>query len=252
MRILCLADLHLPPDGADALSHHHLDGVLRNVGPLDLVLLAGDLFESDGPREFIPDWRNPYAILADWFPDLPVLFVLGNHEFFRRSVAQTHAFFRRAYDPDRWNVHCLDLVGHYDCGSLRILGNVLWYDGSLAWRPDQRLLDFADGNWMDCTIRQFDPVAEHRRCLAAIRQHHSPDRPNLLLTHTAPHRRLALQPPTQFSAFSGCANLLDQLPFAFAVCGHTHLRNLGCEIDGCRCVNPGAFSESHDYALIET
>lgn len=254
MRILCLADLHSHPAGERGLLTHRLAGVLRRVGRVDLVLLAGDVFESpvlDAPP--LP-WRNPYGILAEWFPGVPVVFVLGNHECFGRSVAETVVEYRRMYDPGRWNVHCLDVVGsHEPAPGVLVVGNALWYDGSLAECPGQRLLDFAGGGWPDHAIRGFDPVVEHARCVDAIHEHlRGGMRTTILLTHTLPHRGLNRLPPGPFSAFSGCAGLLAEARFDWAVHGHTHLRHTGAEVEACRCVNPGSFGESSTaFAVIE-
>jgi predicted phosphodiesterase len=254
MRILCLADLHQPPDGGEEIFLHNLRKVLRKAGRIDLVLLAGDTLESSVQDTPPLPWRNPYGIIAEWFPKVPVIFVLGNHECFGRSVAETLAMYRQEYDPERWDVHCLDIVGHRDLSNgLRIVGNALWYDGSLAFDPAQKLLDYAGNSWPDWCIRDFDPVVEHRRCVDAIHEHFDSALDTILLTHAVPHGNLNGHAPSEWSAYAGCSDLLTDLPMvSWAVHGHTHRRDVGQTIHGCRCINPGGFRESHsNWHVIE-
>lgn len=240
MKFLCLADLHRDDGYPQYLQQQDADiaALLRAHRP-DAVLLAGDIFESSFTG-------NPYAALAALFPERPVLCVLGNHEFWNRTVAETQAHYRRLYAPDRWPVHYLDVVGGLDLGDHHFLGNVLWYDGSTATTPDQRLLDFAGGGWPDTLIKSFDPLAETAACQEQIRRSlPRQGQVGVLLTHCVPHRTLNahLRRPNAaanpFNAYSGLATLLDDVRCAFAVSGHTHLPVPETVINGCRCWNIG-------------
>ena len=88
----------------------------------DVVILAGDIGVG---REGL-DWA------ADRFPDRPVIYVPGNHEFYRHDLALTGELKSRA--PDHIHVLNDDQV---IIGGVRFLGCILWTDFALFGGADQ-------------------------------------------------------------------------------------------------------------------
>lgn len=210
MNVLCLADMH---------GNHP-----RELPEHDVLVVAGDTFEY-----FLIDrGLNPYRILSEW-TDRPIVFCLGNHEFFYRRVNTVLAYFAQHYDPAKYDVHCLDVVGSHEIDGINFLGNVLWYDGSLKCRADQMLFDWCDGRWMDKTIVDFDPIWENRKCIEQIRDNLDTALINFLVTHMVPYRELnGHSSDGELNAFSGVDNILESR-IDYAVCGHTHCKvDLGC------------------------
>lgn len=117
MKFLVLSDLHL-----EFAEYAPPRGVLENV---DAVILAGDTMPN---CRKLPAWVTKSTVFG---PDLPILVVLGNHEFYggqlelrRRELQDAAAEFA--------NVHVLD-PGEVllDDGRVRVLGCSLWTDFEL-------------------------------------------------------------------------------------------------------------------------
>ena len=118
MRIRVLSDLHLrhhaPPDGCAP----------ADTDPVDAVVLAGDIA------------RGPDALrwARQTFPDVPVLCVAGNHEFYDRHLDATIPALERAADPVPVPARgAADPVGTYflertaaRIGDIRVLGCTFW------------------------------------------------------------------------------------------------------------------------------
>jgi len=84
----------------------------------DVVVLAGDT--SMGTRGI--------ALAREWFPDRPVLYVAGNHEFYRESMTRLP---RKLADVARAaGVHYLENAQAV-IGGVRFLGCTLWTDFEL-------------------------------------------------------------------------------------------------------------------------
>jgi YfiH family protein len=118
MKLHILSDLHL---GQGALTLPRTDA--------DLVVLAGDIA------------RPPEAVA--WASQLgkPVLYVLGNHEFYGGSIASTAARFKAL--SARTNVRLLDDESVV-IGNVRFLGSTLWTDFLLFGEGEQREAAIAD------------------------------------------------------------------------------------------------------------
>jgi len=237
MKILCLADLHRFEDDRLAMAEQNawLRGLREEHDPR-VVVVAGDVFDARSPV-------HPYERIARLFPELPVVCTLGNHEFWYRTVPEVLDHYQELYDPEHWNVHYLDIVGHYDIGHLRFFGNVLWYDGSMATVPGQDVSTFADHQWRDYEIRDFDWKGECQQCVEQIRANRPEDRQTgVLVTHCVPHAGLnghMVKGRSRFNAYSGVTWLLDEIRPDYAVCGHTHWQIADTVINGVRCVNVG-------------
>lgn len=239
MRILHISDLHRC-DWDKNLMVNQNEWIKSLLCHIDLTVITGDVFE---PQNYNNKEFNPYSILAELFYNKPVVFCLGNHEFFYNEPKWVRNFYAEKYDAEKYNVHCLDVVGSYDIGNIRLLGNVLWYDGSMKTVKNQRMHEFAHGNWMDKSIRHFRWEDEHELCRKQIEGclETKGDRKTVLCTHCVPHNSLNLWVSdigSLYNAYSGVADFLDRYKFDWCLCGHTH-RRVVCEINGCKCVNVG-------------
>lgn len=188
MRLLVLSDLHIEflPEG------YRLPPIAADF---DAVVLAGDIYRPlKRSLEWIAREREAGA-----FKGQPVIFVPGNHEFYRSHVA------RKMPEADEL-ARALDISllapGATTIGSVRFIGATLWTDYALNGDArfakmtaqvdlnDHRLIRFAEG----VRSTRFTPShAEmlHRRDLAFIvdrlKEPHAG--PTVVVTHHAPHPR---------------------------------------------------------------
>ena len=102
MKLHILSDLHLG-----------VQGMAQPATSADVVVLAGDISR--------PERAAPWALAFD----KPVLYVIGNHEFYGSSLPQVKAEFHRLFDGT--HVHLLD-DGAITLGGVRFLGATLWTD----------------------------------------------------------------------------------------------------------------------------
>jgi hypothetical protein len=89
------------------------------IGPdVDVVVVAGDTAEGA---------ENSFAVLREIVPEpIPVIFVMGNHEYYRRFLGEELAF-ARAIAPSR-NVFLLENDTVVVGGVVRFAGASLWTD----------------------------------------------------------------------------------------------------------------------------
>ncbi len=237
MKILCLADLHRVTTDILALKEQDrwIRSLIEECNP-NVVVITGDIFENNSGF-------NPYEDLYNLFQGIPVICTLGNHEFIYDTIENVLKKYKDDYEP-KWNVHYLDIIGHYDIDNIRFFGNVLWYDGTTASVANQNLADFAGGKWLDKVIMDFNPKNECEKCVEQIMNNQPNDNQiGILCTHTVPakdingHFQDGIAQP--FDAFSGVSWLLDKVKCDYAISGHTHRRVIGKEINGVKCINTG-------------
>ena len=248
MKILCLSDIHLL-DLRDCIKTEWLKEDLQKL-EYDVVVITGDIVESISTLD-------PYKTLSHFFPNKPVICTLGNHEFPHKRVKQVLERYAKLYKPGFYNVHYLDIIGHYDIGDVRFLGNVLWYDGSMKTVNNQNVRSFAGWKWLDALILDFDFVEECEKCKKQIAENYDTSKTNILCVHTCPDYRLNVwweeEPKSEFNAYSGVKNFLldSNLDFEYVLCGHTH-RRICKEINIFKCVNVGNdYQPPYLYQIIE-
>jgi predicted MPP superfamily phosphohydrolase len=237
MNLFVTSDLHLYSKGSIKRVKKWVKEMLEeNDKEIDAIVVTGDIFE---PKSDV----SPYKDLQYAFDlDLPIICCLGNHEFFFRGIDKTLAFYKEKYKPEKYNVHYLDIIDHYDIGKYRFLGNVLWFDGSTATITGQDISSFADGGWPDKLIPDFDWGKECDKCIDKIINSRSNDLINVLCTHCVPHKKLnghLYKHSHPFNAYSGVDDLLERCKFDYSFCGHTHYRLDPVYINGCRGENVG-------------
>lgn len=189
----------------------------------NVVILAGDIGVGLAGIE----WA------ATNFPEQPVIYVPGNHEYYHHDIRLTEDL--RAAAPD--NVHVLnnDAV---DLGGVRILGCTLWTDFNLygdgeAWfarrRAKRSIQDFA---LITNGARRFTPedsveLHEESKSWLVNEMNKEFNGPTVVATHHLPAspsiaRRYANDPLNPAFA-SKLENLIEEYRPALWVHGHTHV-----------------------------
>jgi predicted MPP superfamily phosphohydrolase len=258
MRILFLADLHIY-NKQKLLQHKGwIDQVIVDNDP-DVVVILGDIFETSYKK------INPYKKVAEIVGDRKAICVLGNHEFYHKTVNSVMDEYREMYNPDKYDVHYLDVVDSYDVGNVHFFGNVLWYDGSLSNVP-QDLSSFANGAWCDKYIHGHDLLFS-RECMSNFIKIQdnmgTEDQINILCTHCVPHKSLNghfNNPPSPYNAYSGVSDLFFRLMkdgeekcgIDYAFSGHTHWKVDEVDLYGCKCFNVGNdYYAPHNYYILD-
>lgn len=123
MRVCVMSDLHLEIERHVLLSQGQvvdpatLGPQLDGIGPVDLVVLAGDIDEGRGGLDYAA------KLAKQW--ECRVVYVLGNHEYYGYSLPVLRAELRAREDAD--GVYVLDERDIVIDG-WRILGCTLWTD----------------------------------------------------------------------------------------------------------------------------
>jgi len=177
MRIRILSDLH-----------NELDRFDPPAVDADVVVLAGDI--GSGTKAIY--WAR------ETFPDRPVVFVAGNHEYYNDNLSRTALQMRWAAEDT--NVHVLD-NHEVVIDGVRFLGATLWTDFELFGGDMNRAhaLAIAKQYMSDfsCithgTTGWFTPwqsVLLHNQSVAWLRKKLSEpfDGSTVVVTHHAPHR----------------------------------------------------------------
>ena len=245
MKILCLSDLHINNSKDRKKKLRWIASIIDDS--VDIVVISGDIFEYTYQYNI-----NPYQKLSE-ITDKPVICTLGNHEFVDNTIKDTLKFYQDKYEPNKYNVHYLDVCGHYDINDFRFVGNWLCYDGSMRCFESQNLYDWGNGNWLDRRIVDFDYEKEHDRCKKQILDNVCDDKQNILVTHCVPNVNLNGHPRTSvLNAFGGVENFLKEYDFKYSISGHTHWKVVGLELEGCKCVNVGNdYYEPFHHFLLE-
>jgi predicted phosphodiesterase len=235
MKLHILSDLHL---GQGALALPGTDA--------DVIVLAGDIAR---PAEAVA-WASALG--------KPVLYVLGNHEFYGGSIADTAGQFRALSEGT--TVRLLDDES-VTIGNVRFLGSTLWTDFMLFGEGERREAAQADaarfmrdysrirtGDGPQAVLTPEDTAARFRRHAAWLarelaRPH---DGPTVVITHHAPSTR-SIHPRFEGSLLNACfvsraEHLLGGGRARLWIHGHTH-DSFDYVVDGTRVVcNPRGYA----------
>ena len=234
MKIRILSDLHLeffdwtPP-----------------VVEADVVVLAGDIHTGVHGVE----WARRQ------FPNTPVIYVPGNHEFYGGRMQDVLAALRK--DARRFDVYLLD-GDEVVLGGVRFLGATLWTDfalyGTAPAKVGRAMADARYGMNDFRVIRYGDQGLfrpEHARDIhlgqvkwLADRLAEPSDRPTIVVTHYLPHRQ-SIHPKYHGDSLNPCfASDLAHLvraPVMAWIHGHTH-ESIDYVVNGTRVVcNPRGY-----------
>jgi predicted phosphodiesterase len=202
----------------------------------DVVVLAGDIAKATKGIERA----------KGWFPDRPVLYVAGNHEYYGESIPRLNHKLTAAADAA--GVHFME-NREVVIGGVRFLGCTLWTDFELfgerqhsmaaaqAMMNDFRLIR------VDPDYRRFRPMdagATHRRSLNWLMERLDAtfDGTTVIVTHHAPSLRSVNPEFDSHPATPAYASDLEWLldgRAALWLHGHTHM-GLDYEIGGTRVI----------------
>ncbi len=225
MRLQVFSDLHLESGP--------FEPALMNP---DVVVLAGDIHEgTEGVK-----WAKRC------FTDLPVVYVLGNHEFYNHRMSDLVTELKREARGSR--VHVLE-NDVFEWNGYAFLGCSLWTDFELGPAEGSDAMFSAWRNMADYHLIQKDKSggALHPRDLAKIHAQsikwleeqmscHTPDR-TIVVTHHAPSSRSIPSLHTGETLSAAFASNLDSFIRACRIPlwihGHTHY-NVDYKIGGTR------------------
>ena len=225
MRIWFFSDLHMRNSWVEP------NRVLGQILDADICICAGDLIEG-WPDEGVR-WLDAHIASA-----MPVLYVLGNHEFydFERAMETARGLAQQAAYRTEDRVRVLDDMG-CTIGGVRFLGSTLWYDLEIngsdeasmarAWQGadmlnDSRFLHHGTQRWSPSLARK-----QHLKSRAWLEQEMAAsDLPTVVITHHAPHPE-SIAPEFELdlstSGFvSDLTDVIEQGRPALWLHGHTH------------------------------
>ncbi|MBX5131257.1 phosphatase [Rhizobium lentis] len=223
MRIWIVSDLHLefgwpleetPPDN------------------IDVIVCAGDVLT----KGVVPsiDW------LAKFAPDIPVVFVAGNHEYYGACL-QSGILDARKAAQGHSNLHFLENDA-IDIGDVRFVGGTLWSDFRLFGRKPEVCMSYAASGMNDfkkikfskSPYLKFTPMHAYRkhvetRDYIAAELRENAGRKTVVITHHAPSPR-SIEPAFRHDPLSACyasdlEDLIHETKPALWVHGHLHHRN---------------------------
>jgi len=213
MRLQVFGDLHL--------EFGPFEPTFKNP---DVVVLAGDIHQGTAGVK----WAKQYC------RDFPVIYVMGNHEFYNHSIPDLIKALRR--EARGSNVHVLE-NNAFKFNGFVFLGCSLWTDFQL-WPnareamlfADHEMSDFwlikkPDGNKLYCAKDSAKRHAASVRWLTRRLARHDPAR-TIVVTHHAPNHR-SISPQNAGDMLNAAfASDLDSLICASRVPlwihGHTH------------------------------
>jgi predicted phosphodiesterase len=227
MRIALFSDLHL--EGSD-----------WTPPPLDVdgVVLAGDIANN----------RLGLHWASRTFPDLPVIYVSGNHEFYHTHIET----FQKYPMPSLPNVHFLECATHvFD--EVRFLGCTLWSSFELRGRENaQDYMLAAQESIADYSTitgahgKRLTPAETrklHRQSVTWLQRELAKpfDGKTVVVTHFAPHPICVA--PEHFNSdvspyfVNDLHRLIDRFPIALWCFGHTHTNVDYTTASGCRIIS---------------
>ncbi|MDR3378215.1 MAG: metallophosphoesterase [Verrucomicrobiae bacterium] len=214
MRLHILSDLHLEFGG----------GIQIPPTDADVVVLAGDIhLGCEGSH-----WAKKQ------FPSQPVIYVPGNHEYYRHSLPALTELLQHETEGSHL---CVLENKSVEIGGYTFLGCTLWTDFLLNGNPAAAMRLAAEG-MSDYHVIRFNPqhrqlspqdtVRLHHESVSWLRRElaqHEPAR-TIVITHHAPSARS--EPPDHASsplrpAFSSCLDpLIEPSGVPLWIFGHTH------------------------------
>jgi Icc-related predicted phosphoesterase len=252
MKLWLFSDLHLRDAGADPRF------VIPSVPDADVCVVPGDVIAGD-PEAGVW-WLDKHV--GD---HMPVVLVLGNHEFYSRvdSMERLRILAGRAAVRTGGRVSVLDDMA-VTIGGYRFLGSTLWYDLAIFGTDPEAMAHAArgaaslnDSNLIrrdDASTALWTPADARRQNLASKAWIESElaasDLPVVVVTHHAPHpNSIAPQYRDDRSTagfVSDLSSVIARYRPALWAHGHTHT-SFDYEIGGTRIVcNPRGYGRENE------
>jgi hypothetical protein len=221
MRLRVLSDLHLEFGMADV-----------PAADADVVVLAGDIHLGREGRR----WARRH------FPETPVVYVLGNHEYYRHSLPGLTELLQRECDGS--HIHLLENA-RVDIEGFTFLGCTLWTDFQLGADPEGAMRR-AESEMNDYSmirlgatrlpLRASDTLGLHTASVSWLRSQLAACNParTIVVTHhsPSPHSEAPYHTtsPLKAAFASNLDPLIGESRVRLWVHGHTHFNvdyNLG-------------------------
>lgn len=239
MKLQLASDLHL-----ELLQGEFVGERLITPAPgADVLVLAGDIAKGTQAIELFKDWP------------VPVFYLAGNHEFYRRSLEQTRIDLRHAAEGTPIRFFDNDVAY---LGGVRFLGCTLWTDYLLGGGKNrQQCMKHAEEQLYDHRLIQTQEglftaalaLAQHEqsRCWLERELATPYEGKTVVMTHHAPHP-LSIHPRyagDPASAAFVCGELDDLLAQAdLWLHGHVH-DSFDYTVHGCRVLaNPLGYAQN--------
>lgn len=202
MRVLYFSDIHVEvrqgqasPPWNDILPLGFGPDLSPFVGTVDLLALAGDIGRIRSTRNVAP---LSYAQQAAAFLGCRVIFVPGNHEYYRGSFDEDRTLLLAAKSRGVAVLDRGEVMVPRTAGRLRVLGATLWTDYAVTGNTEEAM-NAAEREFYDCRLIRrcggtcaflpADALAEHRlsRAWLARKLAEPHDGPTIVVTHHVPH-----------------------------------------------------------------
>jgi predicted phosphodiesterase len=178
MRVQLASDLHL--ELLERRWPH--ERLIAPAEGADVLVLAGDIHRGVRAIELFADWP------------VPVLYLAGNHEFYRHRWESARDELRRAAAGTAVRFLDNDVI---ELGGVRFLGSTLWSDYRVPGQTEAAAMQAAEGFVLDHRrimtgsgpFRAAQARAEHLRCRQWLGHELAGGRrgPTVVITHHAPH-----------------------------------------------------------------
>ncbi|MFV9475345.1 metallophosphoesterase [Advenella sp. RU8] len=145
---------------------------ITNLPELDVLVLAGDMGDLSSMAHFLGRIRREA-------PGLPVLYVLGNHEYYGLEFEKAKQYYRQLCEAYQVTLLDNEVV---QIGDVLFVGSTLWTDFSLAgqadismqWArkkiPDFRKIHCYSANGSLVAMQPANTVKEYKKACAFIRE----------------------------------------------------------------------------------
>lgn len=246
MKLRVLSDLHL--------EHFDQGRELPDV-PADAVILAGDIHEG----------TQGLTWAAEHFPDLPIIYVPGNHEYYDHCMPVLLKQLRA--EAQRLGIHLLD-NDSVVIGGVKFIGSTLWtdfalyanepidtteqtYKKALSHMPDFRIVEQPEG----VIFSPEESQRLHSDAATWLAQELAApfSGPKVVITHHAP---LAACIPPRYQGDTLSPAFASHLPHLMGsadlwIHGHVH-ETVDLEEKGTRVIaNPGGYPDEFDTPCFE-
>lgn len=244
-KIGVLSDLHLEGSNIDTL---------HNPG-WDILVIPGDLSADLSMLDRFFSYKAP--------TDIPIIYVLGNHEYEGRRFNTVVDQYREILKPYE-HVHLLDNESVI-IDNIKFIGSTLWSDFELrGLEQKQQSMDWAKFNVVDFSyifkpnengdgyhnISPEEMVQESKKAQKFIEfelKNNSFEGEKFVVTHFAPHPKSVNPNYTKVDVAYWVNNLEHLMGFSqYWVHGHTHT-SYDYEVEGTRVIcNPRGFAKTFD------
>jgi predicted phosphodiesterase len=190
----------------------------------DVIVLAGDIHLGREGRRWV----------RSQFPDKPVIYVMGNHEFYRHSLPELTETLKKETSDS--HIHVLE-NGAVQIDGYTFLGCTLWTDFQLSSDPEAAMRT-AEAIMSDYSLIQFSPERRVLRAKDTARLHAesvtwlreamagSERQRTIVVTHHAPSSRSEApyhaKSPLAPAFASNLDSLIERSGLSLWVHGHTH------------------------------